>query len=126
MEFNPFVPITVPVATSDYLKGDFMLKIASSQAVAQFLILAWEDVNKNQKLDMDEVRAPETYQIIKMDGLFFGLRASGSVLVPLASESVVTFPDASKIKNFRFVMPELDEPPIAEPEPEPEPTAPPA
>lgn len=119
-DFKPFLQaITQPATKSDddVPRGEFVLKLKSPFRVAQFVVLAWEDLNKNQKYDFDEVRAPETFHITKMDGNWFGYRASGDVLVPLATENVVPFGDATKVKNFRFVMPEMEEPPIVEPPP---------
>lgn len=115
---NPLVPITVPATTSeeDIPRGQFKLELTSNHRVAQFVVMAWEDINKNQKFDKDEVRAPETFHIMKMDGNWFGQRSSGDVLVPLATENVVPFGNATEVKNYRFIMPELEEPPILDPE----------
>ncbi len=109
-----FVPLTLSVATdSDPASGSFALNLQSNRQIAHWLVVAWNDVNKNGKMEWEELRAPETYQITKAGGNFFGFRASGSVLAPLATTGVVAFPEADKVKSYKFVFAPVEGAPIA-------------
>jgi len=93
--------------------GKFKLTLETTERVSTWLVMAWADINKNERMDWDEPRATEYFQITKMDGTFFGFRASGSVLAPLATTSVTHFGDATKVKSYRFAFPFIEEPPVA-------------
>jgi hypothetical protein len=93
--------------------GSYLLALQSQRSWANWLVIAWDDANQNGKMEWEEKRAPETFQITKAGGNFFGFRASGSALAPLATTGVIAFGEVDKVKAFNFVFPPLEEFPVA-------------
>ncbi|MBM3266633.1 MAG: hypothetical protein FJZ01_03205 [Candidatus Sericytochromatia bacterium] len=106
---NFSILFTGPATDSEPASGSYTLTLQSGRSMAHWLLIAWNDLNKNGKMEWEEMRAPETFQITKAGGNFFGFRASGSVLAPLATTGVVAFAEADKVKSYKFVFPRVED-----------------